>query len=283
MAVHIVASSSLDFLERKLREKISEGYADLLQDLEKIVAATCLQTKELLRSEVDKIKKASPDCSKTLNSLEVKPIKIKLAAKTAVEDPFNQDTVPDDKNVISFPPRNKLPAKAPLDDPFNPDKISDDENTISFPPRSDNAIRIKDIHLLTNEKEKVWGIVKPDQEENVGGKNEVNEDPEFLKVKEESSDYELNSNDEYASVAEQERRKAARKRRDYRDYTGRKGLPCRSCDYIAPRPSHLSRHVDAVHLKIKPFACPYCKSEFGYKHHMAKHVSDQHGKSIYPD
>ena len=42
------------------------------------------------------------------------------------------------------------------------------------------------------------------------------------------------------------------------DKNGRKIVRCPQCDYTTYANSLLSRHLNSVHLKLRPFSCPEC-------------------------
>lgn len=48
-------------------------------------------------------------------------------------------------------------------------------------------------------------------------------------------------------------------------------LFCDQCDYQAQQLSGLKRHVNSVHLRLKPYHCQHCKWKFAQKQHLKKH------------
>ena len=57
---------------------------------------------------------------------------------------------------------------------------------------------------------------------------------------------------------------------------------CRVCGKIFSNQGNCNRHVETVHLKIKPFECPFCKNRFGQKIQLKGHVKVNH-PNIYDD
>ena len=53
---------------------------------------------------------------------------------------------------------------------------------------------------------------------------------------------------------------------------------CDQCDYKAKKKANVKRHVNAVHLKLKPFACLHCYLKFKSKRNMEGHVNAVHLK-----
>jgi hypothetical protein len=53
-------------------------------------------------------------------------------------------------------------------------------------------------------------------------------------------------------------------------------LHCQICSKAYSRNSELEVHVNAVHLKIKPFKCEICPKAFGRRHHLTEHVDSVH-------
>merc|ERR1711974_102306 len=53
---------------------------------------------------------------------------------------------------------------------------------------------------------------------------------------------------------------------------------CDDCGFEAMWKSDLERHVNGVHLKIKPFNCNQCEASFTQKSHLKQHVKAIHDK-----
>jgi uncharacterized Zn-finger protein len=53
-------------------------------------------------------------------------------------------------------------------------------------------------------------------------------------------------------------------------------LHCQICSKAYSRNSELEVHVNAVHLKIKPFKYEICPKAFGRRHHLTEHVDSVH-------
>lgn len=53
-------------------------------------------------------------------------------------------------------------------------------------------------------------------------------------------------------------------------------IQCGTCKAVFKRRTYLKKHINAVHLKIKPFKCPSCDRCFGYKGARAKHIRTIH-------
>ena len=51
---------------------------------------------------------------------------------------------------------------------------------------------------------------------------------------------------------------------------------CEHCGYKAPKLSKLTKHIKAVHLKIKDYACEDCDAEFSSKSNLERHVNTKH-------
>ena len=56
-----------------------------------------------------------------------------------------------------------------------------------------------------------------------------------------------------------------------------KSHKCSFCPFSAPSPSKLSRHVQAVHEKLKGFHCPKCSYGSDIKIHLTAHMNKHHG------
>eukprot|EP00177_Eucheuma_denticulatum_P005644 GFKZ01010277.1.p1 GENE.GFKZ01010277.1~~GFKZ01010277.1.p1 ORF type:complete len:775 (+),score=51.53 GFKZ01010277.1:23-2326(+) len=48
---------------------------------------------------------------------------------------------------------------------------------------------------------------------------------------------------------------------------------CKQCGSSFPKRGNLARHIQTVHLKLKPFQCRHCPASFGYKNHLKRHQS----------
>lgn len=46
---------------------------------------------------------------------------------------------------------------------------------------------------------------------------------------------------------------------------------CKECGSSFPKRGNLARHIQTVHLKLKPFQCEQCLASFGYKNHLKRH------------
>ena len=62
----------------------------------------------------------------------------------------------------------------------------------------------------------------------------------------------------------------------------RKHHICDECGHSFPKPSKLKRHVDGVHLKLKPFKCDKCDLAFFQEGALKNHVEERHEKIRYP-
>jgi len=58
----------------------------------------------------------------------------------------------------------------------------------------------------------------------------------------------------------------------------KKNYFCSKCDYAATRKGAVEKHVQAVHDKIKPFSCDMCGLKFSQKAHMTAHFDAIHLK-----
>ena len=58
----------------------------------------------------------------------------------------------------------------------------------------------------------------------------------------------------------------------------KKNYFCPKCDYAATRKGTLDKHVQAVHDKLKPFTCNICSVRFSQKAHMTAHFDAIHLK-----
>ena len=54
--------------------------------------------------------------------------------------------------------------------------------------------------------------------------------------------------------------------------------PRSPCEYASTRKGTLEKHVQAVHDKIKPFTCEVCSQKFNQKAHMTAHLDAIHLK-----
>ena len=54
---------------------------------------------------------------------------------------------------------------------------------------------------------------------------------------------------------------------------------CKLCPYKTININHLNCHVNAVHLKLKPFKCEKCSSEFSQKSSLKLHFREYHGEN----
>lgn len=56
---------------------------------------------------------------------------------------------------------------------------------------------------------------------------------------------------------------------------------CQECGSSFPKRGNLARHIQTVHLKLKPFQCEHCSASFGYKNHLKRHqVVHQRGSEF---
>ena len=53
---------------------------------------------------------------------------------------------------------------------------------------------------------------------------------------------------------------------------------CSDCDYKTSKKNHLQRHIDSVHLKLKPFECDNCDLKFALKGQLQQHIDAVHLK-----
>ena len=53
---------------------------------------------------------------------------------------------------------------------------------------------------------------------------------------------------------------------------------CKYCKQTCPSQGDIMRHVNEVHLKIKPYSCKHCKYCSSRKRDLAKHINDVHLK-----
>ena len=57
---------------------------------------------------------------------------------------------------------------------------------------------------------------------------------------------------------------------------------CNECDKSFRDNFDLKRHVDIVHLKLKPFKCAYCDKSFDTGSNLERHVLNKHEKIRHP-
>ena len=58
----------------------------------------------------------------------------------------------------------------------------------------------------------------------------------------------------------------------------KKNFFCPKCEYAATRKGTLDKHVQAVHDKLKPFSCDICSLKFSQKAHVQAHFDAIHLK-----
>jgi hypothetical protein len=46
---------------------------------------------------------------------------------------------------------------------------------------------------------------------------------------------------------------------------------CARCNFTCPKPRTLERHINMVHKKVRPYACPDCPATFYGRYHMRDH------------
>ena len=51
---------------------------------------------------------------------------------------------------------------------------------------------------------------------------------------------------------------------------------CDLCNYASSRKIDLKRHIDRVHLKLKPFQCEKCQQSFENKYQLEHHMKSFH-------
>ena len=54
---------------------------------------------------------------------------------------------------------------------------------------------------------------------------------------------------------------------------------CKECVYQSKNETHVKNHVNAVHLKLKPFKCEKCPSVFSQKSSVKNHFKEYHGEN----
>lgn len=98
-----------------------------------------------------------------------------------------------------------------------------------------------------------------------------------------SSEGDPNSGDNSTTEAQSATSESARETRALRDISRgdlssavNKRIQCGTCKAFFKRKTYLKKHINAVHLKIKPFKCPSCDRSFGYKGARAKHIRTIH-------
>lgn len=71
---------------------------------------------------------------------------------------------------------------------------------------------------------------------------------------------------------------ASRRRQEEQPLEG--GYKCtHGCDRIFTRKFAMQKHVQTVHLDLRPFECPICQSSFGHKHLLKRHMDKCHSDS----
>ena len=55
-------------------------------------------------------------------------------------------------------------------------------------------------------------------------------------------------------------------------------LTCDYCDHSSSIKSNLKRHIDVVHLKLKPFKCKTCEECFNRNEYLQRHIDVVHLK-----
>ena len=60
--------------------------------------------------------------------------------------------------------------------------------------------------------------------------------------------------------------------------TQRKNTKCTLCSKNFRSNSHLKRHVDSVHEKLKKHECDICEKKYYQKSHLKEHVQTAHGE-----
>ena len=55
-----------------------------------------------------------------------------------------------------------------------------------------------------------------------------------------------------------------------------KPYECEQCQKSFILKDHLKRHINAIHLEIKPYECDQCKKSFSRKDKMYNHVKSVH-------
>ena len=56
-----------------------------------------------------------------------------------------------------------------------------------------------------------------------------------------------------------------------------KKLKCNHCGIFVVK-NYLQKHIDEVHLNLKPHDCQYCQKSFSREHEMRKHINAVHLK-----
>ena len=54
---------------------------------------------------------------------------------------------------------------------------------------------------------------------------------------------------------------------------GKDATVCTVCGKGFSAYFHVKRHIETVHLNVKPYECKYCKKKFGQQPHWKKHES----------
>ena len=56
-----------------------------------------------------------------------------------------------------------------------------------------------------------------------------------------------------------------------RDVMHPRKFKCEYCSFVFTQKTNLLRHINVVHLKLKPFQCLSCGKKFGRKYSMQMH------------
>ena len=59
-----------------------------------------------------------------------------------------------------------------------------------------------------------------------------------------------------------------------------KPYSCKFCEHSCSRKADMEKHVNLVHLKIRPFSCQYCDKSFLYKKTFRKHMNAKHASNL---
>ena len=63
---------------------------------------------------------------------------------------------------------------------------------------------------------------------------------------------------------------------------GPRNYVCHECGKSCRDNHDLKKHVDGVHLKLKPFKCEYCDKSFDMGSNLDRHVLNKHEKIRHP-